>query len=398
MRIAIITTEYQPLRSSGAVQMRDLAGEFLRQGHEPILLVPASTQHCAWRTESLDGVCVLRLAAPRIKEVSHFRRAVGEIWMPFQMLYGIWRSGFCFDKWDAVVWNSPSIFFGPLVAVLKYRSRCRTYLIQRDMFPEWLLDLGLLRRGPAYYFFKCVAFYQYGLADTIGIQTASNLSYFQYWTKRDAKRVEVLANWLTVVPLAGSSIQIGQTSLAGRTILIYIGNMGIAQGMDILIELAHRLRMRSDVGFLFVGRGTDLPRLRANAIGLGLDNILFHPEVDPGELPALLAQCHVGLLALDPRHKSHNIPGKFLTYMQAGLPVLARINPDTDLEGIIDLHAVGRIYNGMSADEIRPIAELLIDDLAGRQQMSVRARALSEQMFSSMRAVNQIIGALCPTQ
>ncbi|HAL38219.1 MAG TPA: glycosyltransferase WbuB, partial [Polaromonas sp.] len=41
-------------------------------------------------------------------------------------------------------------------------------------------------------------------------------------------------------------------------------------------------------------------------------------------------------VALDPRHKTHNIPGKFLSYMQAGLPVLASINPGNDLADVIN--------------------------------------------------------------
>ncbi|WP_211160137.1 hypothetical protein [Aromatoleum aromaticum] len=57
----------------------------------------------------------------------------------------------------------------------------------------------------------------------------------------------------------------------------------------------------------------------------------------------MYAQCHVGVVALDRRHKTHNIPGKFLTYMQSGLPVLANINPGNDLVDLIDSEQVGRI-------------------------------------------------------
>jgi len=63
--------------------------------------------------------------------------------------------------------------------------------------------------------------------------------------------------------------------------------------------------------------------------------VLFYDEIDPDEIPGLYAQCHVGIVALDPRHKTHNIPGKFLSYMQSGLPVLASINPGNDLVELI---------------------------------------------------------------
>jgi glycosyltransferase involved in cell wall biosynthesis len=394
VRIALISTDYPPLRSSAAVQLRDLAQELVQQGHEPVVMVPAEGLDKAWVTEILDGVQVLRLAALPIRDIGYVRRTIGETILPFAMLYGIRKSPFRSVQWDAVIWYSPSIFFGSLVAVLKRSSNCGSYLILRDIFPEWAVDLGLLHRGLAYHFFKMVARYQYAVADTIGVQSPSNLAYLAGWTKRPGRRLEVLQNWLTVAPNAGSSISVAATSLAGRTIFVYIGNMGVAQGMDILINLAASLRNRRDIGFLFVGRGSDVSRLRESATKQALDNILFHDEVDSREMPGLLAQCHIGLVALDPRHKTHNVPGKFLTYMQAGLPVLARINASTDLADLIEKEGVGCVYVGQSLEALRQIAEQLADDHGGRKQMSARGSALAQRMFSSKVAAGQIVAAL----
>ena len=318
--------------------------------------------------------------------------------MPFAMIYSMWRSPYSFSSWDAVIWYSPSIFFGPLVVALKFRSKCPTYLILRDIFPQWALDLGLLRKGLAFRFFQMVTWYQYQLADTIGVQSESNLLYLQTWAKQPRRRLEVLHNWLAPTPDVGSSIQISKTELAGRTIFVYIGNMGIAQGMDILLDLAESLRHRADIGFLFVGRGTEVPRLRAIATERDLSNVIFHDEIDPDEILGFLTQCHVGLVALDPRHKTHNIPGKFLTYMQTGLPVLARINSGSDLGAIIESEGVGRVFSGESLAEFSRVAVQLIDDRKGRQSMSPRARSLSARMFAPESAVRQILAALSSTK
>ena len=64
------------------------------------------------------------------------------------------------------------------------------------------------------------------------------------------------------------------------------GNMGVAQGMDVLLDLAERLHHRRDIGFLFVGRGSDARRLRGEAKTRGLDNVVFHDEIDPAEIIA----------------------------------------------------------------------------------------------------------------
>jgi len=88
-------------------------------------------------------------------------------------------------------------------------------------------------------------------------------------------------------------------------------------------------------------------------------------------------------------------PDQFLTYMQAGLPILTRINQGTDLANIINGEGVGRTYTGNSVEELRAIAEQLVDDPKGRQLMALCGRALSDRIFSPTRAVNQIIGAIC---
>jgi hypothetical protein len=96
------------------------------------------------------------------------------------------------------------------------------------------------------------------------------------------------------------------------------------------------------------------------------------------------------MLALDPRHTSHNIPGKFLTYMQAGLPVLARINPGNDLEKLIQQEGVGRASTGGDAKLLQRLAERLLDDQAAVGGARVSANRLWESRFSTATAVRQI--------
>ena len=394
MKIALISIHYPPLRSSCAVQMRDLAQELLILGHEPIVIVPSEGLHKACISEIIDGVQVFRLSAFKTVDVGNIKRGINEILLPFIILYRIHKSNFPIKELNAIVWYSPTIFFGPVVKVLKSTSNCPAYLILRDIFPEWTLDLGILKKGPIYYLFKLVAKYQYSVADIIGVQTSSNLKYLENWVKKPNRKLEVLNNWLSLAHSQKTSISLTDTCLNGRKIFIYIGNMGIAQGMDILIDLAESMKNRRDVGFLFVGRGTEVENLQTSAADKKLDNILFYNEIDSKEIPSLLGMCHIGLIALDPRHKSHNIPGKFLTYMQAGLPVLARINGGTDLVDLIKDENVGRVYIGNKVDDFRNLAEELIDNENDLKAMSERGHFLSQKMFSSNHAAKQIVSSL----
>ena len=394
MRIALIADAFPPLRTSCAVQLRDLSLELVRQGHQPTVMIPASDINQPWLPEDMKGVQVLRLKAPRTKDIGYVSRTLNEFLMPFAMLHNLRKSPVANVRWDGVVWYSPTIFLGPIAKALKEASACRSYLIIRDIFPEWAVDMGLLSRGLPYRIFKLIEHYQYSVADIIGVQTPANLAYFNDWAKQPGRRIEVLQNWLADAPDVSSSISVADGPLAGRTIFVYAGNMGVAQGMDVLIDLAERLCNRRDLGFLFVGRGSDVQRLRSEVKMRGLDNAVFHDEIDPSEIPGLYAQCHVGMVALDPRHKTHNIPGKFLSYMKAGLPVLASINPGNDLAEIIKHEGVGRVCTDLSVDTLQRLAEELADEIASGKSVSARCRALSAKLFSPDAIVKQIVAAL----
>jgi glycosyltransferase involved in cell wall biosynthesis len=391
MRIAIVADTYPPIRISGAVQMRDLVREFAAQGHEPTVIAPAATLPEPWKIEQAGGVTVLRVRTPPTKDVNYFRRTLNELRLPYALMRGMQAAGLPFSGWEGVVWYSPTIFLGPIVRRIRRMSGCRSYLILRDIFPEWAVDMGLMGRGLPYRFFKWIEAGQYAVADTIGVQCHANLAYLAAWAKQPGRALEVLENWLSPAPIAHCRIDVSTTRLAGRKIFVYTGNMGVAQGMDAFLDMVARMRDRRDVGFLFVGRGSEAARFAAEAERQGLDNVVFHDEIEPEEVPGLLSQCHFAMLALDPRHTSHNIPGKFLTYMQAGLPVLARINPGNDLEKLIRAEEVGRVCTGGDGALLRTLAERLLAEPASATAAQHRARQVWQERFSSPVAVQQIV-------
>ena len=145
---------------------------------------------------------------------------------------------------------------------------------------------------------------------------------------------------------------------------------------------------------LLVGRGSSAKLLRDEASHRRLDNIAFYDEIEPEEIPGLYSQCHAGIVALDPRHKTHNIPGKLLTYLQAGLPVLASINPGNDLVDLIKTDRVGRVCTNQSIDELVLLVKQLVDDIKTDTGMPLRCKKLSTKLFSPEAAAKQIISAL----
>lgn len=394
MRFVLIADAFPPLRNSAAVQLRDFAREVVRQGHQLTVMLPAPGQHSPWEIEDFDGVTVLRLRSPRTRGLGYVRRTIGELLMPFAMARNLAKSPLNCGRWDGVIWYSPSIFHGYFVRGLKNKNNCKGYLIIRDIFPEWAADMELMRRGLAYKFFQFVANYQYKYADVIGVQTEGNRHYFDHWQLAKRRKIEVLSNWLDKPGSSKSLLNISQTPLAGRRVLVYAGNMGVAQGLDIFIDLAQRFSKHEDLGFLWVGQGSEVARLSKLAKVRGLKNTYFADEIEPDEIPDLYTQCHAGIVALDPRHKSHNIPGKFITYMQNGLPVLANVNAGNDIATLIRENGVGQVCETNKLEDLIHATERLLAQIESDKSLAGRCRSLFTSKFSVDKAVRQVVAAL----
>jgi glycosyltransferase involved in cell wall biosynthesis len=338
----MISDAYPPMRTSCATQIYDLAQAFIEQGHQVSIIIPAHSQKNVVEISNLDGPTVFSVRCFKTKDVSYLRRTLAEFINPFLIGFHLKRNQrFIAQKIDGITWYSPTIFWGPLVKQLKALFNCKAYLILRDIFPDWALDLGLLKKNLIYSFFKRVERYQYEQADTIGVQSPNNVGYFNSHNRNLKAKVHVLWNWIGTRLEKKAPILINETSLVGRKIFIYAGNMGIAQDMGALQKMVGLMRNKKDIGFIFVGRGSEKSRLEFLSQRLELNNILFFDEIENDQLDSLLRQCHVGLISLNTKHTTHNIPGKFLSYLHAGLPVMALLNVGNDLIELINLNNLG---------------------------------------------------------
>jgi glycosyltransferase involved in cell wall biosynthesis len=184
---------------------------------------------------------------------------------------------------------------------------------------------------------------------------------------------------------------VSQTCIAGRVIFVYAGNIGVAQGMHTFLSLIESLKNNSEIGFLIVGRGSEAEMIKQAVHHQDLHNAVVFDEISPFEIPGLFEQCHVGLMFLDRRHQTHNIPGKFVTYLQSGLPVLAIVNPGNDLLKLVPEHNIGVAYEGDDLHLLKQKVLALASQVREDKQMADRCKALANSLFESKTIAHQIL-------
>ena len=397
MRVLILVDCYYPSTKSSAKLVHDLAVELVRRGNQAVVLTPSETIAGGLETRTEDSVTVVRVKTGPIKEVNRIRRACNEM----RLSSRIWRSAKTFlheNPCELILCYSPTIFFGELVRKLKALWKCPAYLILRDIFPYWAVDAGLLKKGPIFHFFRRVAAQQYRSVDVIAVQSPANLRFFVTEFPREKFRLKVLFNWTalqeTPQPRTNYRASLGWKD---KVVFLYGGNLGVAQDTDNILRLAGRLAFRRDIRFLLVGEGSEARRLQECIELNRVRNVQLLPTMSQGEYLSMVSEFDVGLISLDARLTSHNIPGKLLSYLYWGVPVLGSVNPGNDLFALLQESAGGFCFENGDDENLAFAALRLADDAMLRVAMGRNARRLLEQTFSVQHAVNQIFAHLDET-
>lgn len=390
MRILLLVDCYFPYSKSSATQMHDMATELHRQNHEVVVLTPSDRISRAVEIELEEGVQVIRVRTGKIKGASRVFRAWGEARLSSSM-WGRAKRFLLQNPADVIVFYSPSIFWGALVRRLKSIWKCPAYLILRDIFPGWAVDAGLLNKGPIYHFFRKKEIEQYDVADRIAVQSPANLQYFTREFPSRQYRLEVLYNWMRLheedLPQTNYREQLG---LQGKVVFLYGGNLGVAQDIDNIVRLSLRLAEHRHIRLVLVGEGSEVPRLKKLIAGKQANNIHLLPTVSHQEYLSMLSEFDVGILSLDRRLKTHNVPGKLLGYMYSGMPILASINSGNDLFQLLRREQAGFCFLNGDDDGFSAAALRLANDPELRAKMGKNSRKLLERLFSVEAAVRQV--------
>ena len=174
--------------------------------------------------------------------------------------------------------------------------------------------------------------------------------------------------------------------------IVFTGNIGNAQGLEILPKTARLLR--EDVCFVIVGSGRSLEKLRAEAADVQ-DRFLFIDRQAPERIPALLAACDVAFVSfMDNPVFRRTIPAKLQSYMACGMPILASASGET--ERVVSEADCGVCCELGNAEALAEGIERLRS--ANLSAMGRNALAYAERHFNKAELIGQLCSILDPEQ
>ena len=283
MKLLVICVFYPPLNSSAAIQINHLVKELASQGNIIKVITPDSSAKRDFILEKKKNIEIMRFRNGKMTDTTLINRALNEFVMPFRIIITIIKNSLNLKKNDGIICWSPSIFFTPLIIYLKLINNCKCYLILRDIFPRWAKDLKIIKNQFIYKIFDLFFLSQCYFSDVIGVQSEGNKKFIPNKILFKQNKIEVLNNWYepNFNDLKKNiEINLSKTVLKNKKVFVHAGNIGLAQGFEILLNLAEEVQSNSDIGFLFIGRGSKFERMKNIAKQKRILNVVFHKEID----------------------------------------------------------------------------------------------------------------------
>lgn len=289
---------------------------------------------------------------------------------------------------DVVFAMSPPLTLG-LAGWTVARARRVPFVFNiQDVFPDVAVELGLLtdRRVIAaaawlerttYRRADAVTVLSDELADNVRAKLVRGRSGRP--AGREAAKVRVIPNFVDtdrIRPAAADNGYRAEYGLRGRRVVLYAGNVGLSQSLDLVLSAAVAMAPEEDVVFVINGGGAARPELERRAAGL--PNVVF-VDMQPAErLPEVLAAGDVHVVPLKKGLAWSSVPSKLYSILAAGRPLVASVDPGTEVARTVERAGAGLAVPPGDAEAFTKALRRVLDDEDEARAMGERGRAFVE--------------------
>ena len=252
-------------------------------------------------------------------------------------------------NYDILIISSPPLFAGVIGAIIAKIKSIHFFLDIRDLWPESVKSLGEVKSRVLINLGRKLESFIYKTTTGYILAVPGFKKYFtENYPSQLKKPMVELINGVSdkFIELAQQNDRIPDKKFT----VLYSGNMGLAQGLETVIQAANILQ-KYPIDFCFVGDGVKVQSLEAKSKQMDLDNVSFLPPQKKEDLIQIIKKASVCLVTLinEPLFQ-HAIPSKLFEYMACGRPVIVSI--EGEVEKIIKRANSGLMAIPEDADSI----------------------------------------------
>ena len=292
---------------------------------------------------------------------------------------------------DAVLAMSPPLTLG-LAGWLAARARRVPFVFNiQDVFPDVAIELGVITNPSVIRVASWLERFTYLRSDAVTVlsedlrdNVANKLG------RHRPERVRVIPNFVDtehIRPASRDNSYREQFGLTGKTVVMYAGNVGFSQSLDLVLDAAAALAHEPDLVFVINGGGAARPELERRASGA--PNIRFVDMQPKDRLPEVLAAADIHVVPLRRGLARSSVPSKMYSILAAGRPIVASVDAGTEVASVVERAGAGLAVPPDDAEALTKAIARLVADPDEARRMGAAGRASVERWASPAAIAEQ---------
>lgn len=373
LNILLLSMYYKPDTAATGLLMAELAEELTEMGHKVTVVaaMPHYDTNAVWPEyrgkaivrEKVGNVDVVRLGVfvPKHKD-KVVGRFLSYILFTLFSAYAACRV----RKPDVILTCSPSPpLTNGIAAFCAARWRHVPFIFNiQDMYPDVAIRLGLFKSKAIVGIFKAMERFVYKRAEAITVLSEG----FQRNLREKGvpgDKISVIPNFVDigfVTPQPRHNAFSAEHGWNDKFVVLFAGNVGMSQGLEMVLETAQKLEHLPDLLFMIVGNGASKPYLEQQAREMKLTNLRFLPYQPYSRVPELYSASDVCLIPLRKGFTEDSVPSKLFTIMAVARPVIAAVDSRSDTGKVVRDGECGLCIPPEDADEMAKAVMCLYKD------------------------------------
>lgn len=401
MKILIFGINYTPELTGIGKYTGEMGSWLAAHGHEVQVVTampyyPEWEVHPAyrgkrWFTEEIDGAKVHRVPFYVPKNVTSAKRIAHEFSFVLSIL-PFWLRLLFGRKPDVVFCTAPPFHLGVLPLLLAKLRGVPMVTHVQDLQVDAAKELGMIKNR----FFLNFMF----ALERLLLKNSRKVSTISLGMEKKirgkgipASKTFLFPNWVdeeAIKPLPKEASLRKEFGIAmEQKVVLYSGNLGEKQGLEVIIEVAEAFREQEDVLFLIVGSGGAKEKLEQMATNAGLPNVKFYPLQPYEKLSALLAAADVHLVLQKKSAADLVMPSKLTGILAAGGCSIVTAAPGTSLYDLISEYQMGILCDAESPEALLlAVREALYSDSSGIRR---NARSYAVQYLGKEALLKKLV-------
>lgn len=284
---------------------------------------------------------------------------------------------------DVVLAMSPPLTLGPAAWLVALRMRAPMVFNIQDVYPDAAVQVGAITNERVISALRYLERFSYARSSAVTV-LSDDLHDSLVDRVADPTKIRVIPNFVDTTAIAPSPRQNtyrAEYGIGDETVVMYAGNVGYSQPLELVVAAAQRLQGRHDIRFVINGEGSRRAELEREVDGL--DNVTLVDFQPKDRLPEVLAAGDLHLVLLREGLASVSVPSKLYSILAAGRPVLASVDPGTEVDRVLARAGAG---TAVAADDSESFVEAVVryaDDRKRRETEGRAGRAFAETWLSA---------------